>query len=128
MKLEGKVAAITGGGSGIGAAICRRFAAEAATVAVLDVRVAAAQEVVDELGAGLAVEADVSDSTAVDAAFAQIERGLGPLDVPVNNAGAVGAAHMERVAPLTERQRVEAAGGRVVTPLDALIRHRRRCP
>jgi 3-oxoacyl-[acyl-carrier protein] reductase len=122
MKLTGKVAAVTGGGSGIGAAICRRFAAEGATVAVLDVRVAAAQQIVDELGAGLAVEADVSDSAAVDAAFASIERGLGPLDALVNNAGAVGAAHMARIAPLTERQRVEAAAGRVVTPLDALVR------
>jgi 3-oxoacyl-[acyl-carrier protein] reductase len=122
MKLKGKVAAVTGGGSGIGAAICRRFAAEGATVAVLDVRVAAAEQMVGELGAGLAVAADVSDSAAVDAAVAQVERGLGPLDVLVNNAGAVGAAHMARVAPLTERQRVEAAAGQVVTPLDALVR------
>jgi NAD(P)-dependent dehydrogenase (short-subunit alcohol dehydrogenase family) len=83
MRLKGKVAAVTGGGSGIGAAICRRFAAEGATVAVLDVRVAAAEQIVGELGAGLAVAADVSDSAAVDAAFAQIERGSGAKELIV---------------------------------------------
>lgn len=122
MSLEGKLAAVTGGGSGIGRAICRRFAAEGAKVAVLDVHVAAAQNTVKELGSGIAVHADVSDSAAVDAAFEQIERDLGPLDVLVNNAGTIGAAHMARVAPLTQIQREEAAVGRVVTPLDALVR------
>ncbi len=122
MSLAGKLAAVTGGGSGIGRAICRRFAEEGATVAVLDVRLAAAQATVDELGAGLALQADVSDSAAVDAAFEQIERDLGTLDVLVNNAGASGAAHIERVVPLVQIQRDEAAAGRVVTPLDALVR------
>jgi len=122
VRLLGKVAAVTGGGSGIGAAICRRLAAEGATVAALDISLPSAQRTIKELGAGLAVEVDVSDSTAVDAAIASAESGLGPLDILVNNAGAVGLDHVRRVTPRLERQRAELAAGRVETPLDALVR------
>src|SRR3954452_20890512 len=122
MRLEGKVAAVTGGGAGIGAAICRRFAAEGAAVAALDIALPSAQGTVDAMGGGMAVAADVSDSAAVDRAIAQVERELGPLDILVNNAGAVGVAHVRRVTPLLERQREEAARGAVETPLDALAR------
>ena len=121
-NLAGRVAAVTGGGAGIGRAICRRLAADGAQVAVLDVHARAAQETVDQIGGGLAVEADVSDSAAVDAAFERIEQELGELSILINNAGATGAAHIARVAPLAERQREEAYAGRVVTPLDALVR------
>jgi 3-oxoacyl-[acyl-carrier protein] reductase len=121
MRLQGKVAAVTGGGAGIGAAICRRLAAEGAAVAALDIALPRAQRIVDEID-GLAVAADVSDSAAVDRAIAQVERKLGPLDILVNNAGAVGLAHVERVTPRLERQREEAARGGIETPLDALVR------
>ena len=63
MTLQGKVAAVTGGGAGIGRAICRRFAQEGARVAVLDVHARAAQETVDEIGGGLAIEADAVSYT-----------------------------------------------------------------
>jgi 3-oxoacyl-[acyl-carrier protein] reductase len=122
LRLEGKVAAVTGGGAGIGAAMCRRFAAEGATVAALDIALPSAQETVDEMGGGFAVVADVSDSAAVETAIAAVERELGPLDILVNNAGAVGVAHVQRVTPLLERQREEAARGAIETPLDALVR------
>jgi 3-oxoacyl-[acyl-carrier protein] reductase len=122
MRLEGKVAAVTGGGAGIGAAICRRFAADGAAVAALDIALPSAQRTVDAMGGGLPVAADVSDSAAVDRAIAQVERELGPIDILVNNAGAVVLAHVERVTPLLERQREEAARGQLETPLDALVR------
>ena len=122
MSVAGKVVAITGGGAGIGRAISRRLASDGARVAVLDVHLQAAQDTVDELGDGLAVQADVSDSAAVDAAFDRILQELGRLDVLINNAGATGAAHIARVAPLAAKQQEEAAAGRVVTPLDALVR------
>jgi 3-oxoacyl-[acyl-carrier protein] reductase len=64
----------------------------------------------------------VSDSVAVDGAFARVESELGPVDVLVNNAGAVGIDHLRHVGPLLERQRAEAADGAVTTPLDALVR------
>jgi 3-oxoacyl-[acyl-carrier protein] reductase len=121
-RLQGKVAVVTGGGAGIGAAIARRFAAEGATVAALDIALPSARETVEAIGGGLAVAADVSDSAAVDRAIADVERELGPLDILVNNAGAVGVAHVERVTPRLERQREEEARGRVETPLDALVR------
>ena len=122
MRLDGKVAAVTGGGSGIGRAICMRLAAEGARVAALDIDLAGAQETVDAAGGGLALVVDVSDSAAVDAAIAEVERSLGPLDILVNNAGAVGGAHLRRVTPLLETQRAEQAAGRVKTPLEALVR------
>src|SRR3954470_17811745 len=122
MRLNGRIMAVTGGGSGIGAAICRRLAEEGATVAALDIQLDAAQGTIEELDAGLAVHADVSDSAAVDAALARVERELGPVDLLVNNAGAVGAAHLARVMPLLDTQRREALEGGVRTPLDALAR------
>ena len=123
MRLEGRVAAVTGGGAGIGAAICRRLADEGAVVAALDIAADRAQQTIDAIGRGLALGADVSDSAAVDAAVAEIEAALGPLDILVNNAGAVAIEHVRRVAPLLDRQREEvAAAGVAETPLDALVR------
>jgi 3-oxoacyl-[acyl-carrier protein] reductase len=122
-NVQGKIAAVTGGGAGIGAAICRRLAADGATVAALDRSANAAQRTIDALGAGLALAADVSDSAAVDDAFARLEAELGPVDILVNNAGAAAIEHVRRVAPLLERQRSEVAEtGRASTPLDALVR------
>ena len=121
-RLEGRIAVVTGGAAGIGAAICRRFAAEGAMVAVLDLALEGARETVAAMGGGLAVAADVSDSAAVERALADAERDLGPLDILVNNAGAVGVAHAKRIAPRLAAQREERAQGAVETPLDALIR------
>ena len=112
---------MTGGGAGIGEAICRRLAADGATVAALDVAAGAAQRTIDAIGSGLALVADVRDSASVDAAFARLERVLGPVDILVNNAGAMSLEHVRRVTPLLDRQRAEAAEGRVETPLDALV-------
>jgi 3-oxoacyl-[acyl-carrier protein] reductase len=120
MDFTGKVAVVTGGGSGIGAAICARLAADGADVAVLDLSAAAAQRTVDAIGGGLAVEADVSNSAAVDLAIERVTTELGPPDILVNNAGAVALDHVQRVSPLLERQREEAANGGVRTALDAI--------
>jgi 3-oxoacyl-[acyl-carrier protein] reductase len=123
MKLEGRIAAVTGGAAGIGRAICLALAAQGARIAVLDLDRARAQLTVDAVGGGgLALEVDVSDSNAVEGAVATIERELGALDVFVNNAGASGAEHILRVAARMDAQRAEAAAGRIQTPLDALVR------
>src|SRR5438874_3930905 len=98
MRLDGKVAAVTGGAAGIGRAICLRLAAEGAGVAVLDLNEERARQTVDAAGGGVAVGVDVSDSAAVDDAVARVERELGPLAVYVNNAGASGAEHIMRVS------------------------------
>jgi 2-hydroxycyclohexanecarboxyl-CoA dehydrogenase len=86
MRLEGRIALVTGGAGGIGAATCRRLAAEGAMVAVTDVDVAGAKEVAAEIG-GRAYELDVRSTASVRAAVDGAETDLGSLDVLVNNAG-----------------------------------------
>ena len=91
MKLQDKVALITGGGSGIGAATARRMAAEGAKVAVAGipedgVRVVAA-ELESSGHAALAIPTDVSDASQVEAAVARTVERFGRLDILVPNAG-----------------------------------------
>jgi NAD(P)-dependent dehydrogenase (short-subunit alcohol dehydrogenase family) len=90
-KLDGRVAFITGGGSGIGRAAAELFADEGAAVAVVDVRVVAAEETVAKIsaqgGQAVAIGANVAVATEVEAAIAQAVEALGGLDVLYNNAG-----------------------------------------
>src|SRR5919202_586533 len=86
MRLEGRTALVTGGAGGIGAATCRRLAAEGATVAVTDLELDGAREVAAEIG-GRAYELDVRSTASIRAAVDAAEADLGPLDVLVNNAG-----------------------------------------
>jgi len=91
MSLQGKVAVVTGGASGIGHSICLRLARDGADVAVLDVNHAGAQQTVaaiERLGRrALAVTADVSAAAAVADAFAAVRAGLGCIHILVNDAG-----------------------------------------
>ena len=86
MRLEGRTALVTGGAGGIGAATCRRLAAEGAAVAVTDMDLDRAREVAAEIG-GRAYALDVRSVDSVRAAVAGAESDLAPLDVLVNNAG-----------------------------------------
>ena len=86
MRLEGKVAIISGGGSGIGAAIARRFAAEGAKVAVTGRRREPIEILAAEVG-GLAAPGDASDPAHAAAAIDETLRAFGNLDVVVANAG-----------------------------------------
>ncbi|MBK5220045.1 MAG: SDR family NAD(P)-dependent oxidoreductase [Thermoleophilia bacterium] len=122
MHLNGKVAVVTGGGSGIGEATCVRLAAEGARVAVIDIDESAAELTAKLAGEGLAVVADVSHSAAVDAALTMVEKRLGPVDIWVNNAGIAGGATSDRVNPRAEQQLAELAVGEVTTALESLVR------
>ena len=86
MRLEGRTALVTGGASGIGAATCRRLAAEGARVAVTDMNASGAGEVAAEVN-GMPYELDVRDGDAIAAAVAAATDELGPIDILVNNAG-----------------------------------------
>ena len=88
-RLEGRIACITGAGSGLGRAMAIRFAEEGATVAAQDLRWEAADETVHLLnGDGhRALAGDVSDEAAMGAVFAEIYGAYGRLDIQVNNAG-----------------------------------------
>ncbi|NOZ50032.1 MAG: SDR family oxidoreductase [Chloroflexi bacterium] len=100
MKLVNKVAVVTGGGSGIGAEICRAFAREGALVAVTDMRREAAEQIAAEIrdaqGQAFSWGFDVSDHATVEDAVCKIEKQLGPLDIWVNNAG------ISRVVPFLD--------------------------
>ena len=121
MKLEGRVALITGAGSGIGRAVARLFAHEGARVVANDLHAMTAKETVESLGAqagaARAIQADVADSGQVKAMFAEIEREMGTLDVLVNNAGIAGtsAAERERLLQRSDARIMEMVSGQGVT-------------
>ncbi|HUM18587.1 MAG TPA: SDR family NAD(P)-dependent oxidoreductase [Candidatus Nitrosotalea sp.] len=127
MRLEDRIALVTGGGSGIGRAIALRFAEEGARVIVNDVKQERAQATVDAIAArseaqrGRAIAADVADSGQVRRMFEEIDRELGALDILVNNAGIAetGAGDRERLKAKGEARIAELmAGGPVTTHWD----------
>jgi NAD(P)-dependent dehydrogenase (short-subunit alcohol dehydrogenase family) len=104
LRLSGKVAFITGGGTGIGRACALAFAREGARVAVVGRRKepldAVAAEIAAAVGGGksLAISCDVTQRSSVENALAEAEKHFGRLDTIVNNAGAVVVATVEHTS------------------------------
>src|SRR5207245_148057 len=101
-RLDGKVAVVTGGGQGIGEAICRRLAAAGARVGVFDMNAKNAERVAGEIR-GVPMVGDLTKETDLDRVFAEVVRAAGPVDVLVNNAGV--ASRKGRDVPIWESVR-----------------------
>ena len=92
MKLDGRLAIITGGASGIGKAVCERFAADGARVAIADLNEEKGLALAKSLGSRAAfIKTDMSNEADI-AALSLAAAALGPVDILVNNAGIVHAA------------------------------------
>jgi NAD(P)-dependent dehydrogenase (short-subunit alcohol dehydrogenase family) len=106
MKLEGKVAIVTGGGQGIGEGIARCIGEEGADVAIIDRREDTAQTVaadIEKMGRkAMAVEADATNNEQVVAAVQQIADAFGKIDILVNNLGG-GGVRVKRTIPKEAR-------------------------
>ncbi|MEQ8837583.1 MAG: SDR family NAD(P)-dependent oxidoreductase, partial [Lacipirellulaceae bacterium] len=102
-RLTEKVAVVTGGGSGIGEAICLRFASEGARVAVLDLDGDAAEQVAAEIveneGEAQPYPCDVSNLANVEETLARVVEDFGGLTTLVNNAGIAHIGNVEQTGP-----------------------------
>ena len=118
LQMEGRVALITGGGSGFGRAAALRFAAEGARVAIGDLNKGTAEETAEAVGkAGaeaLAAQVDVSDESSVKAFMAATLGRFRRLDCAFNNAGILGPKTALHTYPLADFERVMAVNVRGV--------------
>jgi NAD(P)-dependent dehydrogenase (short-subunit alcohol dehydrogenase family) len=109
MRIEGQVAIVTGGGSGLGAQTARELALRGAKVAVLDINGDNAALVAAEFG-GLAVRCDITDTASVEGALVAVEERYGIARILMNVAGVGGAKRIVakdgRAAPLEDFRRV----------------------
>jgi len=101
MNIDKKVAVVTGGAGGIGAALCRELASKGAKVVVSDLDLAGAEAVATEIN-GLAVACDVSQESEIKALISQAESHFGDIDLFVSNAG-FGVGEPDHVASASDQ-------------------------
>ncbi|MFM7537221.1 MAG: SDR family NAD(P)-dependent oxidoreductase [Acidimicrobiales bacterium] len=119
--LDNKIALVTGGGSGLGAAFSRRLAADGATVVVNDLDPAAAAAVAAEIG-GDSAPFDVTDAAAFDAAVDAAVARHGRLDIVINNAGIAPKPNHDRFAQGLANQHAKLEGRpQDMVPLDVTV-------
>ncbi|HEX8192299.1 MAG TPA: SDR family oxidoreductase [Allosphingosinicella sp.] len=98
MKLDGRHAVVTGGGTGIGAAIAEALAAEGAKVTLVGRRREKLEEVAQKLRSVFVAPADVTQRPSIDAAFALAREAHGPIAILVNNAGAAAGVPFGKIS------------------------------
>src|SRR5262249_12597676 len=99
MRLQGKVAVITGAGSGIGEATSKLFAAEGARVAVVDRDVEGGNRVVDNIGpSSLFLAADVTSAKDMESVSQAVAEQFGRIDILFNNAGIAGVGDLHETS------------------------------
>ncbi|MDA3039722.1 MAG: SDR family oxidoreductase [Actinomycetota bacterium] len=125
--LAGQLALVTGGGGGIGRAAVVRFAAEGATVAVLDIDHDAAHATADAVG-GLALVVDVADTRAVAAAVDEVAREFGGLTAIVANAGLGVSIPIDRMSDDDYERIVAVNLGGTFATIRAALPHLRQAP
>jgi 3-oxoacyl-[acyl-carrier protein] reductase len=116
MRLKDRIALVTGGGSGIGEAIARQFAAEGAQVVIAGRTESVLRKAVSGIGEArcCAIRTDVADSASVAKLFDEIEKRFASLDILVNNAG-IGVDDMPEYNRIAEARGRESAGAGIQT-------------
>ncbi|QEL19110.1 SDR family NAD(P)-dependent oxidoreductase [Limnoglobus roseus] len=101
-RLDGQVAVVTGGGQGIGEAVCRRLASAGAKVGVFDMSADNANRVAKDIG-GVPMVGDLTKEADLDRVFGEVVKAAGPVSILVNNAGV--ASRKGRDVPIWESVR-----------------------
>src|ERR1700722_15596639 len=111
MRFDSKVAFVTGGASGLGAAAAGRFASEGARVVVADIDEQGARRIADRLPDALAVSVDTADASSVQQAVRRAVDHYGRIDVVFNNAGSAGPRLPLPEVAGEDRQQVRGSDG-----------------
>lgn len=115
MKLEGKVAIITGGARGIGAAFVRAYAAEGARVAIADIELEVAKTLASEIGnQAIALPLDVRNSESIQSVVDETVKRFGKIDILVNNAGVFDMAPIDEITPEMYRRQFDVNVGGLI--------------
>ena len=107
-KLEGKIAVITGGGSGIGLATAKRFVLEGAYVFIIDRHKKELDVALSEVGKNIAgIEGDVSNPADLDKLYNVVKDKKGQLDILFANAGIIRYVPLAEISPFIARRRLQ---------------------
>ncbi len=122
MRLQGKVALITGGARGIGRAISAAYVAEGAKVAIADRLAHEAAETAAALGPNaMAVTMDVTDLASIAAGVAAVEAAWGGVDILVNNAGIFNMASIDKITLEDYRRQYDVNVGGTIFAIQAVV-------